>query len=68
MLSKSDFLFLQDLDGPVKVFIADGSSVDTVAIGTIAITVNNGEKVTIHDVLYVPELDRRLLLYTSVGI
>nr|CCA21616.1 putative polyprotein [Albugo laibachii Nc14] len=58
---KSDFQSLRNLDAPVNISIANGSSVQAVAIGTIPITLNNGEKVTIHDVLYVPELDRRLL-------
>nr|CCA17998.1 putative polyprotein [Albugo laibachii Nc14] len=58
---KSDFQSLRNLEAPIKISIADGSSVEAVATGNISITLTNGERVTIHDVLYVPDLDRRLL-------
>nr|CCA16693.1 hypothetical protein ALNC14_028360 [Albugo laibachii Nc14] len=58
---KSDFQSLRDLEALIKISIADGSSVEAVATGNISITLTNGERVTIHDVLYVPDLDRRLL-------
>ena len=58
---KSELESMRNLDSPVKISIANGTTFESVSTGSIPVSLNNGENVTIHDVLYVPKLDRRLL-------
>nr|CCA17572.1 putative polyprotein [Albugo laibachii Nc14] len=58
---KAEFTSMRDLERPVKISIANGTTVEAMRTGSIAVSLSNGKNVTIHDVLYVPYLDRRLL-------
>nr|CCA26158.1 putative polyprotein [Albugo laibachii Nc14] len=63
---KSELESMRNLDSSVKISITNGTTIEAVSTGSIPVSLNNGENVTIHDVLYVPKLDRRLLPITAL--
>ena len=67
--SKDDFVTYLKLKIPVKVGLADDSSVLGYGIGNVNITLFDGNQfvsVVIKNVLYVPKLKRRLLSITDI--
>ena len=68
-MSKNDFVSYLKLKIPVKVGLADDSSVLGYGIGNVNITLFDGNQfvsVVIKNVLYVPKLKRRLLSITEI--
>jgi hypothetical protein len=63
---KDEFDSLRPLTPPTVISIANGSEVTAVAVGSIPIVLANGKSVRVHDVLYVPELDRRLISISAL--
>lgn len=47
----------------MEINIADGATMKAIGVGNIKIKTENGRIVTITDVLHIPLLDRRLILW-----
>ena len=58
---RDEFMDIEELKNPISITIANGTSVQAMATGSVPLTLMNGENVTVYNVLYVPDLDRRLL-------
>ncbi|KAI9919778.1 hypothetical protein PsorP6_017631 [Peronosclerospora sorghi] len=58
---KNEFAELEMLKNPVKITIANGSEVLAMGIGTVRVMIINEKSIKIEEVLFVPDLDRRLL-------
>ena len=58
---RDEFMDIKELKNPISITIANGTSVQAMATGSVPLTLMNGENVTVYNVLYVPDLDRRLL-------
>lgn len=58
---QDDFMEIRSLNRSVSISIANGETVLAAGVGTIRVVLKNKKPIRIEDVLYVPELDRRLL-------
>jgi hypothetical protein len=63
---RNEFIEYRTLDTPINISIANGSKLSAVGIGSVRITLPNKERVRIEEVLFVPQLDRRLLSVPSL--
>ena len=63
---RNDFSVIKPLKIPIEISIADGNKVLAKEIGTINVVLENKKNIKIHDVLYVPGLDRRLLSISAL--
>ena len=61
LYNKSKFVSIRNLDTPFKISITNGTTVEADSTVLIPVSLSNGENVTIHDALYVPELYNRKL-------
>ncbi|DAZ99706.1 TPA: hypothetical protein N0F65_000884 [Lagenidium giganteum] len=67
----SDFVELRSLKGALTISIANGHRLPVRGIGTVRLSTPNGTVVRLTDVMYVPELDRKLLsvhAHTAKGV
>jgi hypothetical protein len=59
----SDFMEFKKLQCPLSIYVANGQKIDAIGVGSIKFLLENGNKMKITDVLYVPKLDRKVQLY-----
>ncbi|KAI9919458.1 hypothetical protein PsorP6_017463 [Peronosclerospora sorghi] len=59
--SKDDFHEYHELIGPIKVCAADGAGMNAIGRRSVRFRCGNGKMVTMHDVLHIPKLNRRLM-------
>ncbi|KAI9909085.1 hypothetical protein PsorP6_014813 [Peronosclerospora sorghi] len=59
--SKNEFAELEMLKNPINITIANGSEVLAMGVGTVRVMLKNENPIKIEEVLFVPDLDRRLL-------
>nr|CCA27162.1 putative polyprotein [Albugo laibachii Nc14] len=62
-----EFTEIRPLDKLVLISVANGVQVEAQGIGTIRVMLHNLKPIRIEDVLYVPQLDRRLLSITVLA-
>ncbi|GMF42283.1 unnamed protein product [Phytophthora fragariaefolia] len=58
---RDKFVSMKELKTPVRITIADRRKIDVVAMGTVVLKLMDGTSVTLSDVLYIPEVDGRLI-------
>ncbi|GMF58096.1 unnamed protein product [Phytophthora fragariaefolia] len=52
---------MKELKMPVRITIADGTKIDSIATGTVGLKLMDGTTVTLSDVRCIPEIDRSLI-------
>ncbi|KAF4146992.1 putative integrase catalytic domain-containing protein [Phytophthora infestans] len=63
---RSDFDEFRALQEPTDIVVASGQRLRAVGTGVVRFTVGNGPVIKVTEVLYVPDLDRRLLSIPSL--
>ncbi|KAG2777809.1 hypothetical protein PC129_g17397 [Phytophthora cactorum] len=65
--ARDKFVSMRDLRTPVRITIADGTKINTVATGTVGLKVMDGTSVTLLDVLYIPEVEGSLISVSKLA-
>lgn len=65
---REDFVNLRPLAFPAAICVADGTEVQATDIGSVSFAVPGGSTVTLTEVLFVPDLDRRLLSVAALTL
>ncbi|GMF32577.1 unnamed protein product [Phytophthora lilii] len=58
---REKFVSMKELKTPVRITIADGTKIDAVSKGTVALKLMDGTSVKLSDVLYIPEVEGSLI-------
>ncbi|KAE9281835.1 hypothetical protein PR003_g27566 [Phytophthora rubi] len=58
---RDKFVSMKELKTPVRITIADGKKIDTVAMGTVGLKMMNEASVALSGVLYIPEVEGSLI-------
>ncbi|GMF30479.1 unnamed protein product [Phytophthora lilii] len=58
---------MKELKTPVRITIADGTKIDAVAKGTLALKLMDGTSVKLSDVLYIPEVEGSLISVSKLA-
>ncbi|KAE9166343.1 hypothetical protein PF005_g29233 [Phytophthora fragariae] len=58
---RDKFVSMKELKTPVRIAIADGKKIDTVAMGTVGLKIMNEVSVALSGVLYTPEVEGSLI-------
>ena len=64
---QDEFVELRALNRTVCISIANGEKVLAAGVGTIRVVLKNKKPIRIEDILYVPELDCRLLSISALS-
>ena len=64
---QDEFVDIRPLNNSVSISIANGETMLAAGVGTIRVILKNKKPIRIEDVLYVPELDRRLLSVSTLS-
>lgn len=65
---ESEFTLLKPLSKAVEITIADGARMSAVGVDDVVIVLENGQHATVKDVLFIPDLDRRLLSIAKITL
>ncbi|KAG3109529.1 hypothetical protein PI125_g10843 [Phytophthora idaei] len=58
---RDKFVSMRDLKTPARITVADGTTIDAVATGTVGLKLMDGTSVTLSDVLYISEVEGSLI-------
>ncbi|GMF33981.1 unnamed protein product [Phytophthora lilii] len=64
---RDKFVSMKELKTPVGITIADGTKIDAIAKGTVALRLMDGTTVTLSDVLYIPEVEGSLISVSKLA-
>jgi hypothetical protein len=58
---RDDFCDFEDLRGSLEISVANGQRLAARGVGSVQFLMNNGRRIKLTGVLYVPALDRKLM-------
>ncbi|KAE9307159.1 hypothetical protein PF008_g21298 [Phytophthora fragariae] len=64
--SRQDFVEFRELQSPTDIVVASGQRLRIMGVGTVRFMIDSGRVIKVTEVLYVPDLDRRLLSIPSL--
>ncbi|KAI9919518.1 hypothetical protein PsorP6_017398 [Peronosclerospora sorghi] len=58
---RADYISYRSISNPIAVTIADGACLNAVGVGDVKMVTIDGREITVTEVLFIPNLDRRLI-------
>ncbi|KAI9919625.1 hypothetical protein PsorP6_017770 [Peronosclerospora sorghi] len=58
---RADYISYRNISNPIAVTIADGACLNAVGVGDVKMVTIDGREITVTEVLFIPNLDRRLI-------
>ncbi|KAI9921836.1 hypothetical protein PsorP6_000733 [Peronosclerospora sorghi] len=58
---RADYISYRNISNPIAVKIAEGACLNAVGVGDVKMVTIDGREITVTEVLFIPNLDRRLI-------
>nr|CCA19869.1 putative polyprotein [Albugo laibachii Nc14] len=66
-IKEDDFTNLEVITTPINISVANGAKLEAIGIGSVHMKLSNDRNIRVENVLYVPDLDKRLLSISAMN-